>query len=251
MDDPAMTPGPGPEVALVTGAARRIGAAIACALHREGMRVVVHCHRSRLAADELAARLEAARPGSAVVAQDDLTQSGATQRVVSRAVAAFGRLDVVVNNASSFYPTALGSVSAADFDDLVGTNLKAPLFIIQAATPHLAKVDGCVINIADINALDPPDSYGVYSAAKAGLIALTKSLARELGPGIRVNTVAPGPILPPEGSSKGGESDAPIAATVLGRWGSPEDVAAAVVFLVRDARFVTGQLLHVDGGCRS
>ena len=238
------------QAALVTGSARRLGAAMVRALHAAGARVGIHCNRSRGEADALAAELNAARPESAFVMHGDLLDPAACERIVREAIAALGRLDIVVNNASSFYPTTVGSVDAATFDDLVGSNLRAPFFVSQAAAPALREGGGCIINMADIHGLRPRDGYPVYCAAKAGLVMLTKSLARELAPEVRVNAIAPGSILWPEGAADAGEAErqAIVDATPLARQGTPDDITATLMYLVRDAPFVTGQVLAVDGG---
>jgi pteridine reductase len=235
---------------LITGAARRIGAAIARRLHASGARVALHCNRSRVEAERLAAELDALRAGSCVVVQGDLLDTANIPRIVEEAAAAFGRLDGLVNNASSFYATPLGSITARQWDDLVGTNLRAPLLLAQAAAPRLAAAKGAIVNVVDIHAELPLKDFVVYSVAKAGLAGLTRSLALELGPDVRVNGVSPGAILWPEGGAHfEPEEKARIAAqTPLGRIGTPEDVAGAVKYLLFDAPFVTGQILAVDGG---
>lgn len=239
---------PAGQVALVTGAARRIGACIARRLHAEGMRVAVHYRHSEGEAEALCAELDAARPGSARCFQADLLQTSAIGHLVDDVTGAFGRLDVVVNNASSFFPTPVGRIDETAFEDLVGTNLKAPLFVAQAAAAHLEATGGCIVNIADLYGLEPLGGHAVYCAAKAGLVMLTRCLARELGPAVRVNAVAPGAILWPEVDGHEAERRKVIARTALKRRGEPEDVAAAVVFLVRDAPYVSGEVLRVDGG---
>lgn len=235
------------KVALVTGSARRIGAAIVRELHAAGYRVAIHCNRSRDEAEALATALNAGREGSAVVVTADLLDTDALPRLVDEVVTEFGRLDLLVNNASSFYPTPLGKISAKDWDDLVGSNLKAPLFLAQAALPQLRQHSGCIINLIDIHTRRPLPEHPVYLAAKAGLEMLTRSLARDLGPEIRVNGVAPGAILWPEAGVDEEDQRAIIAATPLQRCGNPEDIAAAVRYLA-DSGFVTGQVLAVDGG---
>ena len=234
-------------VALVTGAARRVGAAIARALHAAGMSVAVHCHRSREEADRLCEGFEAARPGSAtVVAADLLAPEAAAATVVGAAADRWGRLDVLVNNASTFYPTPVGGVTEAEWRDLVGSNLAAPFFLAQAAAPWLRAARGCIVNIADVYGHRPLAGHPVYSAAKAGLVMLTRALALELGPEVRVNSVSPGAVLWPENDDP--ERRRIIEDIALARSGDPEDIARAVLFLVRDAPYVTGQDLAVDGG---
>jgi pteridine reductase len=241
------TPGP---VVLVTGAARRIGAAIAQALHASGARVVLHCHRSRAEAEALRAGFEASRAGSAAIVSADLLDSAALPRLIAEAAAVFGRLDGLVNNASSFHATPLGAIAPADWDDLTGTNLRAPLLLSQAAAPHLKAARGAIVNLVDIHAERPLRDYAVYSIAKAGLAALTRSLALELAPEVRVNGVAPGAILWPEDGKHfaPGERERITRQTPLGRTGEPAEVAGAVKYLLLDAPFVTGQILAVDGG---
>jgi pteridine reductase len=235
--------------ALITGAARRVGASIARALHQCGANVVIHCNRSRSEADALAAALEALRPGSAHVVQVDLLAAGAPGRIVEAALARFGQLDVLVNNASTFYPTPFGEITEAHWDDLIGSNLKAPLFMAQAALTPLRLARGLVINIVDIHGMRPLRRYPVYSAAKAGLIMLTRSLAREMGPQVRVNGIAPGPVMWPEDGTADSDLQRKIVdRTALKRTGSAEDIARAAVFFATQAPFVTGQILAVDGG---
>jgi len=234
--------------ALVTGAARRLGAAIARALHAAGANVVLHYRSSADDAMALQRELNAARAASAAVAECDLLELARLPELVQTAAAAFGRLDVLVNNASTFYPTPVGDITALDWDDLIGTNLKAPLFLAQAAAPLLKQTQGLIVNLADIHGVRPLRRHPVYSIAKAGLIMLTHSLARELGPAVRVNAIAPGPILWPEGGIDTALQKEIIDRTALKRIGSPEDVARACVFFATEAPYVTGQVLAVDGG---
>ncbi|HEX4779287.1 MAG TPA: pteridine reductase [Usitatibacter sp.] len=235
---------------LVTGAARRIGAAIARRLHAAGARVALHCNRSRTEADALAGELNAARASSAAVVHGDLLDVPGLARIVDEAARAFGRLDGLVNNASSFYATPFGGIGAREWDDLVGSNLRAPLLLAQAAAPRLRESKGAIVNIVDIHWERPLKDFVVYSIAKAGLAGLTRSLALELGPDVRVNGVSPGAILWPEGGEHfdPGEKRRIEEQTPLARIGSPEDVAGAVKYLLFDAPFVTGQILAVDGG---
>jgi pteridine reductase len=236
------------KVALVTGAARRIGAAIARRLHAAGASVVIHYRGAEAEAAKLEAELNAARAGSALKLKAELLAPIAPRALVGGAVDRFGRLDLLVNNASAFYPTALGGIEPAHWDDLVGSNLKAPMFLSQEAAPRLAKAHGAIVNVVDIHAERPLAGYAVYSIAKAGLAALTRSLALELAPAVRVNGVAPGAIAWPEdGQFDPAERSRIVATTPLGRIGSPEDIAQAVEFLAC-APFVTGQILAVDGG---
>ena len=249
-----MTNDPHVPVVLVTGAARRVGAEIARALHAAGARVAIHYRSSAADAVALAAELNAARPAdageSAAVFAADLLDIAALPRLVESVVARFGRLDALVNNASSFYATRVGAVDTAAWDDLVGSNLKAPLFLAQAAAPHLEASGGCIVNITDIHAERPLKGYPLYCAAKAGLLGLTRALALELGPRVRVNAVAPGAIEWPQGKNDfpPAERTAIIAHTLLKRVGSPADIARTVKFLVFDAPYVTGQVINVDGG---
>ncbi len=237
---------------LVTGAARRIGAAIARRLHAEGASVVLHCHRSREEAGRLADALNAGRAGSCAVVEADLNRTAALPRLAEDAARAFGRLDGLVNNASSFYPTPFGLIEAAQWEDLVGTNLRAPLFLAQAAAERLRETRGAIVNVVDIHAERPLPDFLVYAVAKAGLAALTRALAVEMAPEVRVNGVAPGAILWPDDGRKfpAAERARIVEQTPLERIGSPEDVAGAVKYLLFDAPFVTGEILSVDGGRR-
>lgn len=234
---------------LVTGAARRVGSAIARELHAAGARVMLHYRSAAADAEALAAALNAQRPDSASCLQADLLDIDRLPSLVADTLARFGRLDALVNNASSFFPTPLGGITAADWDDLVGSNLKAPLFLTQAAAPALRAARGAVVNITDIHAERPLAGYPLYCAAKAGLLGLTRALAVELAPEVRVNAVAPGPILWPEdGQFPSPERRDIVAHTLLKREGSPQDIARAVRFLLADAAYVTGQVINVDGG---
>src|SRR6185369_1681044 len=235
---------------LVTGAARRIGAAISRTLHAAGARVVLHCNRSRDEAERLAADLNGARAGSAAIVQADLLDLAALPKLVDDATRAFGRLDGLVNNASSFYSTPFGKISEREWQDLIGTNLRAPLFLAQAAASRLRESKGAIVNIVDIHAERPLANFLVYTVAKAGLAGLTRALALELGPDVRVNGVAPGAIMWPDGGEHfdGSERSRITEQTPLARIGTPEDVAGAVKYLLFDAPFVTGQVLAVDGG---
>jgi pteridine reductase len=233
---------------FVTGGAKRLGAAMARRLHAAGANVVVHYHRSREAADELVAELHAVRAGSSLAVRGDLNDVDCLPALVAQAVARYGRIDVLINNASTFYPTPVGSITAAQFDDLVGTNLRAPLFLSQAAAPALRETRGLIINMVDIHARRPLKAHPVYSAAKAGLVMLTKSLARELGPDVRVNGIAPGPVLWPERDLDESLKAEIVAKTALKRSGSPDDIARTALFLATEAPYVTGQVIAVDGG---
>jgi pteridine reductase len=233
---------------LVTGGAKRLGAAIGRRLHAAGANVVVHYHQSQPSADALVAELERARAGSALAVRADLHDAERLPLLVDATLARFGRLDVLVNNASTFYPTPVGSITLAQFDDLVGTNLRAPLFLSQAAAPALRAARGLIINMVDIHGRRPLKAHPVYSAAKAGLVMLTQSLARELGPEVRVNAIAPGPVLWPERDIDPQLKDEIIAKTALKRSGSPDDIARTAYFFAAEAPYVTGQVIAVDGG---
>jgi len=236
------------KTALVTGAARRIGAAIARELHAAGANVVLHYRGAEADAAALEADLNKARAGSALKVKADLLAPIAPRALVGAALDRYQRLDVLVNNASTFYPTAVGAIEAAHWEELMGSNLRAPLFIAQEAARELAKQKGAIVNLADIHAERPMRGYVVYSIAKAGLVAMTRSLAVELGPDVRVNAVAPGAIAwPDDGQFPPPERGRIVATTPLGRLGSPEAIAQAVHFLAT-APFVTGQVLAVDGG---
>ena len=236
------------KVALVTGGARRVGAAIARQLHGAGASVLLHYRDSEADAARLEAELNAARPKSAAKVKAELLAPVAPRALLSAALDSFGRLDVLVNNASSFFPVAVGAMESSHWEELIGSNLRAPLFIAQQAAQELAKNEGCIVNIVDIHAERPLKGYALYSIAKAGLAAMTRALALELAPRVRVNGVAPGAIAWPEdGQFPDDERSRIIATTPLARTGSPEDVARAVLFLA-SAPYVTGQIVAVDGG---
>ncbi len=234
--------------ALITGGAHRIGAAIARALHAEGMNLLLHYRQSHDAATALKDELEQARPGSVQLLRADLLRKNAAERIVQACLKRWGRIDALINNASSFYPTPVGKIDEQQWLDLMGTNLKAPLFLSQAAAPHLKKRHGNIVNLVDIHADRPMKQHTVYSVAKAGLVMLTKSLAREVGPKVRVNAVAPGAILWPEQGMSSKVKKEIIEGTALKRHGHPDDIARAVVYLLRDADYMTGQVLTLDGG---
>jgi pteridine reductase len=237
------------KTALVTGGARRVGAEIVRALHGAGANVLVHYHRSAAEANKLVRELEARRAGSAIACALDLLDTAQIDLLPRKAQEKFGGLDILVNNASTFYPAAVGEITETQWNDLIGSNLKAPLFLSQAAAPCLRLTQGLIVNILDIHGMRPLRRYLTYSVAKAGLAMLTRGLARELGPQVRVNGVAPGPVMWPE------DSDADqafqqriIDRTVLKRAGSAADIARAVLFFATQAPYVTGQILAVDGG---
>ncbi|MGL4603707.1 MAG: pteridine reductase [Iodobacter sp.] len=237
------------KVVLITGGAKRVGAGLARYLHARGWRVLLHYRLSVTEAQQLADELNAVRPGSVALAQLDLLDTGRLPELVAAAIAAFGRLDAVVNNASSFFPTPMGSFSEAAWLDLLGSNLKAPLFLAQAAAAELKKTGGVIVSIADIHADRPYKNHTIYTIAKAGLVAMTKSLARDLAPLVRVNAVAPGANIWPDGESvfDDAERERILATIPLGRNGTPEDLAQAIHFLL-EAPYLTGVILPVDGG---
>ena len=237
------------KVVLVTGAARRVGAAIARRLHAAGANLMLHYRGSEPDAQALQAELNAVRANSVALLQADLLDAGGLAEIVKNTLARFERIDALVNNASTFYPTPMGEITPSQWDDLIGSNLKAPLFLAQAAAPQLKKAGGSIVNIADIHAERPLKNYVVYSIAKAGLVGLTRTLARELGPEVRVNAVAPGPILWPEDDSFDAVSRQRIIShTLLKRVGEPDDIARAVYYFIAEAPYVTGEVLAVDGG---
>jgi pteridine reductase len=238
------------KVALITGAARRIGAEIARTLHDNEMNIVLHYNVSGEEAEHVCAKLNQKRPHSAVAIRADLQETENGQVLVQQAVEAWGRLDVLVNNASRFYRTTLGKVTSYAWEDLINSNLKAPFFLAQAAAPALAATQGCIVNITDIHAERPLREYSVYCISKSGLLMMTRALAKELGPLVRVNAVAPGAILWPEGENTLSdiEKQKIIDQTILQREGGPIDIAKAVLFFVRDADYVSGQVLNIDGG---
>ena len=242
------TPGLEGRVALITGAARRVGAEIATQLHAAGADVAVHYRASGKDAAELVAKLNALRPDSAAAFQADLLDTASIPALVTAVTDWGGGLDVLVNNASSFYPTPLGEITEAHWDDLVGSNFKAPLFLAQAAAASLRERRGSIVNIVDIHAQRPLRNHVVYSPAKAGLAMLTRALARELAPDVRVPGVSPGAILWPDSDMSEDTKASILDEVPLARAGSPEDIAGCVVYLVRDATYVTGQIVAVDGG---
>jgi len=235
-------------VALITGAAKRVGATIARTLHAGGYDLALHYRHSQAEMSALCEELEQIRPGSTLAIQAELADIAGLPDIVEKCTARFGRLDALVNNASAFFPTPIGTVTAAQWDDLFTGNARAPLFLAQAAAPALRAARGAIVNIIDIYAQRPLPGHAVYCMAKAALVMMTLALARELAPEVRVNAVAPGAVLWPESGKAYADQTDLIARTPLRRTGAPEDVAGAVLFLLRDARFTTGQILAVDGG---
>lgn len=236
------------KVALVTGAARRIGAAICRCLHQEGASVVIHYRSSRAEADALCADLNGLRSNSALALQADLADIGSLPALIGATSAWHDRLDILINNASSFYPTPMGEITAVQWDDLIGSNLKAPLFLSQAALAELRKSRGVIINMIDIHAQRPLRHHAVYGTAKAGLAMLTRALAKDLAPEIRVNGVSPGAIMWPDAGLSAQTKETILRQIPTGRPGDAADIAACVLYLVRDAGYVTGQIIAVDGG---
>jgi len=236
------------KVILVTGAARRIGAAIVTRLHENGARVAIHYRGSADDAESLADNLNSVRAGSAACFQADLLDINSIKPLVDAVVEWGGHLDGLVNNASSFYPTPIGSVTEIQWDELIGSNLKAPFFLAQAAAGQLRDNKGAIVNIVDIHAERPLRDHAVYGSAKAGLAMLTRSLAKDLAPDIRVNGVAPGAILWPENGMTEVVQKSILEQIPLARAGDPQDIAGCVLYLLRDATYVTGQIIPVDGG---
>lgn len=235
------------KTALITGAAHRIGAAIARDLHEHDMDVIIHYNTSAAPARALAEDLNGRRGDSAFLIQADLTGTPDYDAVVGEAAACTGKLDVLINNASRFYPTPVGGTTPDQWREIVESNMQAPFFLSQACVPHLRKTRGCIINLTDIYGSIPLKNYAVYSAAKAGLIMLTRAMARELAPDIRVNGISPGSVLWPEGMSEEAK-EAVLSQVSLGRRGTPRDIANGVRFLIEDAAYMTGQILNIDGG---
>jgi len=236
------------KVILVTGAARRIGAAIVTCLHENGARVAIHYRGSADDARNLAAQLNGLRADSAAVFQADLLETATLPQLISDVVEWGGRLDGLVNNASSFYPTPIGDITEQQWDDLVGSNLKAPLFLSQAAASYLREANGAIVNIVDIHAVRPLRHHAVYGSAKAGLAMLTRALAKDLAPHVRVNGVSPGAILWPEAGMTETLQQDILRQIPLERPGNPADIAGCVLYLLRDADYVSGQIIAVDGG---
>jgi len=243
-----MEPNSGTRVALITGAARRVGATIARTLHAAGYDIALHYRDSRVDLDALIDELETVRAGSTLALQAELAVTERLPGLIAATLARFGRLDALVNNASSFYATPIGSVTAAQWDDLFASNARAPLFLCQAAAAALRDQHGAIVNLIDIYAERPLPGYSVYCMAKAAQAAMTMALARELGPEVRVNGVAPGAVMWPEAPKTYANQQEIVERTPLKRAGAPTDVAGAVLWLLRDATFVTGQIVRVDGG---
>ncbi|HEY8034928.1 MAG TPA: pteridine reductase [Methylobacter sp.] len=233
---------------LITGAAKRVGAACARLLHSQGCNIFLHYRSSEAEAQQLCDELNQQRPDSARIMQADLLNMAELEAVAKEACMAWGGIDVLVNNASSFYPTAVPDVTERQWDELLGSNLKAPFFLAQALAKTLADNKGCIVNIVDIHAERGLKGYPVYSIAKAGLAAMTKVLAKELGPEIRVNGVAPGAILWPDNDLSESAKQEILHRVILKRSGEPVDIAKAVLFLIKNADYITGQILTVDGG---
>ena len=238
----------GNPVALVTGGARRIGAAIVRRLHADGYDIALHYRHSAVDAQALAAPLTAARPGSVLLLQADLDDVTAATSLVDATVAQFGRLGALVNNASAFFPTTIGATSVAQWESLFAANVRAPFFLAQAAAAHLRRARGAIVNLVDIHGERPLRDHAVYGASKAALIHMTSALALDLAPDVRVNAVAPGAILWPENGKDVAAQARLIDATPLARTGTPEEIAEAVRWLLRDATYCTGQVIRVDGG---
>lgn len=236
------------KVALITGGAHRIGATTASHLHQNGYNVVIHYRNSRDAAQNLIDQFNNTRAKSAALVQGDLLQPQDYEKIIESSLQNWGRLDVLVNNASSFYPTDIGDAQLNQWDDLMGTNVKAPYFLSCHAFPHLKAQQGCIVNMVDIHGTRPLKAYPIYSMAKASLVMLTKSLAREMGPHVRVNGVAPGAILWPEQNFTDNMQNEILDRTALKRQGEPMDIARAILYLAKDAHYTTGHILTVDGG---
>ena len=238
------------KVVLITGGAKRVGAAICRELHAHGANLMIHYKTSITEARALQAELNLQRVNSVAIIQGDLLNIAVLPSLVSETVNQFGKLDVLINNASTYYATEIGKITEENWHDLIGSNLKAPIFLAQAAAVELRKNYGCIVNITDMHIERPKKGYVVYSVAKAGLVTLTKSLAHELSPEVRVNAVAPGPVQWPENNPQFDEvyRQRVINQTLLKKIGEPQDIAKAVKFLVADAPFITGHVLAVDGG---
>ena len=238
------------KVVLITGAAKRVGATIAQHCHLQGMRLAIHYRESAQHASTLCANFNQQRKNSAIAFKADLCDTDKLEGLIAQVLEEWGQLDVLINNASSFYPVPLAKVTPKEWEELIASNLKAPFFLSQLAAPHLKQQKGCIINLVDIQARRPLKNYSVYCIAKAGLVMLTKSLAKELGPEIRVNAIAPGIVLWPDDETEFNEAlrEKIIARNALKRAGTPQDIAKTAVFLINYADFITGQIIAVDGG---
>lgn len=234
--------------ALITGAGKRLGECTARTLHQHGANIAIHYRGSEKPAQELADSLNGIREGSAITVQADLLDNDALNSLIDKVLEQTGQLDILVNNASSFYPTPLGTVTEEQWLDLIGSNLKAPLFLSQAALPHLKKTEGCIVNIVDIHSVRPLKEHTVYGPAKAGLAMLTRTLAKDLAPEVRVNGVSPGAILWPDEGMPDKVAQTIVNQVPMKRVGDPTDIARTVLFLVKDAPYITGQIIAVDGG---
>ncbi|MFK8014239.1 MAG: pteridine reductase [Gammaproteobacteria bacterium] len=236
------------QTVLISGAARRLGAQMARAAHERGANVAIHYRSSSADADQLVADLNAQRADSALAVAADLIDITTHESLIEKVVGHFGGLNALINNASTFYPTPVGSITSKDWDDLMGSNLKAPMFLSQAAAPELARRQGAIINLVDIHAQRPIKDHTVYLSAKAGLYMLTQSLAVDLGPDVRVNGISPGPIMWPENDITDATKASIVDSTLLKRSGDPTDIARTAMYFLTEAPFVTGQIIAVDGG---
>ena len=232
---------------LITGAAKNIGATIAKELHSSGMKIIIHYNHSQKEATKLVNELNDLRENSAIKIQADLKKKECYSMLIKTALDFTGKIDVLINNASAFYPTPLNDINEKNWNELININLKAPLFISKLAAESLKENNGCIINITDIHASNPLINHAIYCISKAGLIILTKSLAKELAPNIRVNAISPGAITWPDGMDSKTKENI-INQTVLKKMGNAEDIAKTVIFLIEDASYITGQILNVDGG---
>ncbi len=235
------------KTALITGAAIRIGAAIAEQLHSSGMNVIIHYNSSAKEAHELVRKLNGIRRDSAIMIQANLEHEEYYSALIDAALDFKGELDVLINNASAYYPTSLGSLDDQQWNELINTNLKAPLFLSQLAAKSLRSNKGCIINITDIHANRPLRNHSVYSISKAGLVMLTQSLAKEMAPAIRVNAISPGVIMWPDDIEEEKKNEI-LNETMMKRTGNVEDITKAILFLIKDADYITGQVLNIDGG---
>ena len=233
---------------LITGAAKRVGAKMAELLHSNGFNIVIHYNSSSEAANNLSAKLNQERTGSSIIIGGNLTDDSAIETLIPNVIEQTGRLDVLINNASTFYPTPIENITLNDWDNLLGTNLKAPLFLSKHAAKYLKDSEGLIINIVDIHARKPLKNHPIYGSAKSGLAMLTKSLARDLAPSVRVNGIAPGMILWPENEPSESIKKSILDQIPLKRSGSPEDIASCALFLIKDAPYITGQIIPIDGG---